>query len=89
MNFRGILFDKDGTLLDFNRTWLPVYRYAANELADGNNALAEALLTQHGFDAERERFLGGSLLAAGNNHQIANAWATQLRQASVLTMKRS
>ena len=80
MSYRGILFDKDGTLLDFNRTWLPVYRYAANELADGNSVLAEALLTQHGFDTERERFLGGSLLAAGNNHQIADVWATQLQQ---------
>jgi phosphoglycolate phosphatase len=80
MNYRGIVFDKDGTLLDFNRTWLPIYLYAANEFAGGVAALAEQLLAHHGFDATRSRFQSGSLLAAGNNHQIADAWASQLRQ---------
>jgi phosphoglycolate phosphatase len=80
MQYRGILFDKDGTLLDFNRTWLPIYRYAAAEFAAGDAALAEELLTRHGYDAARERFHSGSLLAAGNNRQIADAWALQLQQ---------
>jgi len=78
MKYRGIVFDKDGTLLDFNRTWLPVYLYAAQEFADGDAGLAESLLTQHGFDRSKNRFIGGSLLAAGNNQQIANAWAVQI-----------
>jgi phosphoglycolate phosphatase len=59
---------------------LPIYRHAASEFAAGDDALAEALLTRHGFDAGRGRFLGGSLLAAGNNRQIADAWALQLQQ---------
>ena len=78
MKYLGIVFDKDGTLLDFNRTWLPVYLYAAQEFADGDAGLAESLLTQHGFDRSKNRFIGGSLLAAGNNQQIANAWAVQI-----------
>jgi len=77
MRYRGILFDKDGTLLDFNRSWLPVYRQAALEFADGDARLAERLLTEHGYDAAADRFIGGSLLAAGNNRQIAVAWAVQ------------
>ena len=80
MNYRGILFDKDGTLLDFNRTWLPIYLHAAREFADSDPALAAELLSSNGFDPARNRFQGGSLLAAGNNHQIAAAWALQLRQ---------
>ena len=75
MKYRGILFDKDGTLLDFNRSWLPVYRQAASIFADGDAHLAERLLTRHGFLAETGGFVAGSLLAAGNNRQIAEAWA--------------
>ncbi|MCP4334300.1 MAG: HAD family hydrolase [Gammaproteobacteria bacterium] len=78
MKYHGIVFDKDGTLLDFNRTWLPIYRYAAQEFAAGDPELAEQLLAQHGFDPQRKQFQGGSLLAAGNNQQIAEEWASQL-----------
>ena len=78
MKYRGIIFDKDGTLLDFNRTWLPIYRYAAKEFAAGDADLEDLLLTQHGYQPGRNRFIGGSLLAAGNNRQIANAWAQQI-----------
>jgi len=80
MNYQGILFDKDGTLLDFNKTWLPIYRHAAREFAQGDSNLADQLLAQHGFDISTERVIGGSLLAAGNNDQIAVAWAKQIDQ---------
>ena len=80
MKYRGIVFDKDGTLLDFNRTWLPVYRYAAREFAEGDAVLEDLLLTQHGYQPGFNRFIGGSLLAAGNNRQIAGAWAVQINK---------
>lgn len=32
---RGILFDKDGTILDFNAMWIPVAEELVNEIIDG------------------------------------------------------
>ena len=78
MTYKGIVFDKDGTLIDFNATWLPVYRYATLEFAKNNQLLADELLIQHGYDPAARRFFGGSLLAAGNTDEIAQAWLKQL-----------
>ena len=79
MKYKGIVFDKDGTLIDFNATWLPTYHFAAREFARGDQTLAIELLTQHGYNDNTEKFKGGSLLAAGNNEEIAQAWSKQLR----------
>lgn len=78
MAYQGIVFDKDGTLLDFSSTWLPVYQYAALELTNNDVQLAGELLACHGYDNTTDRFIGGSLLAAGTNHDIAHAWARHL-----------
>lgn len=71
---RGILFDKDGTLVDYDRTWAPLNRRAAQLAARGDPALAAQLLEIGGYDAARDRVRGGSLLAASHTRQIAQAW---------------
>jgi phosphoglycolate phosphatase len=78
MTIKGVLFDKDGTLLDFHATWQPVLREAALAAAGGEGKRAERLLTLGGYDPARERVRAGSLLAAGNTAEIAAAWASQL-----------
>ncbi|MCP4492720.1 MAG: HAD family hydrolase [Gammaproteobacteria bacterium] len=78
MTYNAILFDKDGTLIEFNATWLPVYKNAAMEFTGNDTELADALLGEHGYDHDSNRFIGGSLLAAGSNRDIASAWCKQL-----------
>lgn len=76
MPIRGIVFDKDGTLLDFNATWIPVTRALAMIIADGNAEIAAKMLHEGGQDESRGIVRPGSLLAAGTNHQLAEAWQT-------------
>ena len=75
---RGILFDKDGTLIDFRATWVPAYRGVADELADrlgGGGPLAATLLARQGFDVTPGEFAEDSPLLWDTNEAIAAAWS--------------
>lgn len=69
----GILFDKDGTLLDFDESWGPVNRSVAMLAAGGDVALAAHLLKICGMDPDTGHVLPDSLLAAANTREIAAA----------------
>ena len=86
MTIEAILFDKDGTLLDFHATWLPVYGAAARRFADGDPLLAERLLVAAGYDPSRGVIAAGSLFAAGNNEEIAACFAEVLGVAPTADM---
>jgi len=79
MAIRGILFDKDGTLLDFFETWIPAYKAAAKVAAAfaDEPAMADRMLRATGFDPESEAFDPLSLLAGGTTAQICDAWADE------------
>ena len=49
-DIKGILFDKDGTLVDFNATWLGVADFMAMDAAEGDRWKADRLLAAAGFD---------------------------------------
>ncbi len=67
----GILFDKDGTLLDFDASWGPVNRKVALIAADGNEALADSLLIACGMDPVTGAIVPDSLFASANTVEIA------------------
>jgi phosphoglycolate phosphatase len=71
---RGILFDKDGTLLDFEASWSAVYREMCLGLAEGNAVAAEAMLVAGGLDPVTRRFRSGATLAAGTTVDIVRVW---------------
>lgn len=69
---KGILFDKDGTLLDYDESWLPVNRELARIAARDDAALADRLLLACGMDPVTGYIAPDSLLAAGNTRQISD-----------------
>jgi phosphoglycolate phosphatase len=76
---KGILFDKDGTLLDFHATWVPAYRRAADMVSRlaARPDLADHLLAVGGYDHQSGRCKPGMVLASGANLDIAHLWAKE------------
>jgi phosphoglycolate phosphatase len=69
MTVEAIIFDKDGTLFDFQATWAAPFLAMLDELADGPLRMdaAEAL----GFDLQENRFRPDSLVIAGTNAEVS------------------
>ena len=74
MSIRAVLFDKDGTLIDANATWVPIYREVLMELFATDLAGAEALMAKAGYDPATGKFRAGSVLAGGTTRQIVEIW---------------
>ena len=75
---RGILFDKDGTLIDFDATWGPATYEVMRALSAGDRGRLEAVMrVSHYVEAER-RFLPTSPLIAGSSASYGPAWAEAL-----------
>ncbi|WP_332699223.1 HAD family hydrolase [Devosia sp.] len=86
-SIRGILFDKDGTLIDFNQTWFGVVMALGRRAAPGDELTARDLVGRGGYDWQQQRFLGGSVVAAGTIADLVDLWhpelATQDRQERI------
>jgi phosphoglycolate phosphatase len=79
MAIRGILFDKDGTLIDFPSTWTPVLQALAQEFAKGDQGRFDELMATAGYDQRQRCFRQGSIWAAGNTLDLVTAWLPEAR----------
>jgi phosphoglycolate phosphatase len=70
---RGIIFDKDGTLFDFNATWGAWSQGMLRDLAGGDAALLARLAEVMGFDTDRQCFRPGSIVIAETTAFVAQA----------------
>jgi phosphoglycolate phosphatase len=71
---KGILFDKDGTLVDFQKTWYALADLMALHAAEGDRARADALMVKAGYDYAKHRFSADSIFASGTNADIVALW---------------
>jgi phosphoglycolate phosphatase len=78
MTVRAILFDKDGTLLDFEATWSPLYEALTLDLAGGDERRATTMLVAGGYDEATGRIRSGSVLGAGTTLDIVRLWYPEL-----------
>lgn len=78
---RAILFDKDGTLIDFDRTWFAISWNLAQRTANGDEHRARSLLDAGGYDWKASRFRANSVIAAGTIEDIVQLWHPDLDEA--------
>lgn len=78
MTIRGILFDKDGTLLDFDATWRAFALDLLEMLAPSDLGLRARLGEAAGVDAATGAFRPGSPIVAGATREVAEIWAELL-----------
>jgi phosphoglycolate phosphatase len=84
MTIKGVLFDKDGTLIDVTGTWVPAYRQVLAEIfADHDAAEIEAKFVAAGYDPATGAFKAGSVLAQGTTRDIIEVWWPGLDAANV------
>jgi phosphoglycolate phosphatase len=73
MTIRAVLFDKDGTLIDVNATWIPIFREVLMDLFSTDADGADALMAKVGYDRERNTLRAGSIMAGGTTRQFVEA----------------
>ena len=81
MTLKAILFDKDGTLVDFAMTWNGAIIDVIATLAAGDDAIARGLAEALHFDLERGELKVSSPFIAGSLPELLPLWADVLGRA--------
>lgn len=78
MTLKAILFDKDGTLIDFDATWGPAAYEVMTALAGGDRGALERLMEVSLYVEGERRFLPSSPLVGGSSAEYGPLWAAAL-----------
>lgn len=81
VTIKAILFDKDGTLLDFEKTWGPTMVQVIDQLTEGDETKAQTIADSILFDRESQTFGPGSTFVVDGPQIFASAWAEILGRA--------
>lgn len=82
-SIRAILFDKDGTLIDFEKTWFSFSHAMAKWAAGGDEEKARYLMDIGGYDWNTKRFGPNSVIAAGTVEEMVALWHPDADEISV------
>jgi len=77
-SIRGLLFDKDGTLFDFEKTWNSWTSKILSEVSKQSNVSISALADAIDFDLKTGKLLPQSIVIAGTHRQVTAALHTKL-----------
>lgn len=78
MPLAGILFDKDGTLVDFHATWGRATHAVMTRLSRGDSAALARLADAMHYELDAQRFRATSPLIGGSPAALEAAWALAL-----------
>ena len=74
----ALLFDKDGTLVDFDRTWGPATESVMRDMANGDAETFDRLVAVNHFDVAACRLKPSSPMIAGSHLDYGPGWAKAL-----------
>ncbi|MGA2042348.1 MAG: HAD family hydrolase [Roseiarcus sp.] len=87
MAIAAVLFDKDGTLIDFDGTWGPAFLATIRALARGEDALVRAQAEALHFSLEDQRFRPTSPIIAGSSAHYGRLWGEAIGRTDYAALR--
>lgn len=75
MPIRALLFDKDGTLVDFDKTWSEAFLAVVTEITGGDEVLIDAICDYSGYDRKARKIRPDAVFIASSNADYGAVWA--------------
>lgn len=87
MTIKGIIFDKDGTLIKFKETFGPATKKVIYEIAQADENITKQMAQKAGYNIIDETFNDNSVIIAGSVEDIAQVWEVENDTVDKLFLK--